>query len=452
MTCRWKVADPAVLAVFPAEEEEEEQQQQQEEQQEEEDDESVAEERRREGGGQQPRSEFSCGQASGLHQRGWQPCSDAKPCSTTSVVAAAGTQSEDLQKWIRTTLIKAARGIGFEEDDGMRAAFGAVMDVLVVGLLPAGAHPTSMVGVQHLAAGSGCAHYLARIDDAELGRAAKQVLAVGIGALQQHRQEREQEQTDERTAHGNDASSPPAPTSSNSGGAVRPSVVTFGRCRAAVTLGGEGGDRAALGRQALAVAAGKTASQCGQARGGGSGGFRGGSWNPVRSPAGSLQSEAAASAVATLAAAVARTGGVARGRRTQIGAISANPLTAGLGSLLQRGQAGALAGGGALCHCGPAGCCCAGPAGNIGAPASEGQYFGNVARYFSDKGFGFIVCPQTKLLFGQDVYVHKNEIEGHGIQIGHFVSFKVHSNDKGQPQANSVASAQPLPDKSSSRP
>jgi len=63
-------------------------------------------------------------------------------------------------------------------------------------------------------------------------------------------------------------------------------------------------------------------------------------------------------------------------------------------------------------------------------------YEGTLKSYSHKNGFGFIECQITKLKYGCDVFVHKNE--GESVSVGSRVFFQVHMNKRGQPQANKL--------------
>jgi len=70
---------------------------------------------------------------------------------------------------------------------------------------------------------------------------------------------------------------------------------------------------------------------------------------------------------------------------------------------------------------------------------------GRLKSYMEHTGFGFIDCQATKLMYGCDVFVHRSE--GQRMRVGSRVTFQVHVNKKGQPQANNVkVVAQQAPD------
>jgi hypothetical protein len=47
---------------------------------------------------------------------------------------------------------------------------------------------------------------------------------------------------------------------------------------------------------------------------------------------------------------------------------------------------------------------------------------------------GFVDCRETKDIYGRDVYIHKNMFEQ--TQIGDWIRFGLHLNDKGMPQVS----------------
>jgi len=69
-------------------------------------------------------------------------------------------------------------------------------------------------------------------------------------------------------------------------------------------------------------------------------------------------------------------------------------------------------------------------------------YTGTVKSYNAEKGFGFIVCPETYTQFGSDVFMHKDQVKG--INVGDTVKFTLRFSLKGQPQAKDVDKAEPV--------
>lgn len=66
-------------------------------------------------------------------------------------------------------------------------------------------------------------------------------------------------------------------------------------------------------------------------------------------------------------------------------------------------------------------------------------YSGTVTRFHASGGYGFIKCREALAKFGVDVFVHSAEMDG--ISVGQKVSFAVHLNSRGQPQAKNVRPA-----------
>jgi len=67
----------------------------------------------------------------------------------------------------------------------------------------------------------------------------------------------------------------------------------------------------------------------------------------------------------------------------------------------------------------------------------DGLFSGFVKSYNKEQGYGFIHCDATWQLYHTDIFLHQNE--AHGLEVGSQVSFRVHFNGRGQPQANSVS-------------
>eukprot|EP00442_Polarella_glacialis_P036152 CAMPEP_0115150348 /NCGR_PEP_ID=MMETSP0227-20121206/64994_1 /TAXON_ID=89957 /ORGANISM="Polarella glacialis, Strain CCMP 1383" /LENGTH=399 /DNA_ID=CAMNT_0002560713 /DNA_START=94 /DNA_END=1294 /DNA_ORIENTATION=- len=63
-------------------------------------------------------------------------------------------------------------------------------------------------------------------------------------------------------------------------------------------------------------------------------------------------------------------------------------------------------------------------------------YVGNVGSFNPFKGWGFIDCADTKQLYGSDVFLMKNELNGFAVSKGDQVSFNVTTGDKGARATN----------------
>jgi len=66
-----------------------------------------------------------------------------------------------------------------------------------------------------------------------------------------------------------------------------------------------------------------------------------------------------------------------------------------------------------------------------------GKYSGRIKSFNSEKGFGFIECPQTYAQYSRDVFLHKAHIGD--LSVGAMVTFACEVNKQGMPQAKDVA-------------
>lgn len=81
------------------------------------------------------------------------------------------------------------------------------------------------------------------------------------------------------------------------------------------------------------------------------------------------------------------------------------------------------------------------------APASAGdvpgvtdrRFMGTIVAYNQEKGFGFISNPELKVIFGKDVFLHKEQVGIFG--VGSQVAFGVFLNKQGQAQAKDLSEA-----------
>merc|ERR1719323_1912003 len=83
---------------------------------------------------------------------------------------------------------------------------------------------------------------------------------------------------------------------------------------------------------------------------------------------------------------------------------------------------------------------------NQAAGVTAGKHSGWVKSINTEKGFGFISCPQTYAQFQRDVFARGQDLQG--LEQGQYVTFTVSTNKNGLPQANDVqASTEPTPTK-----
>merc|ERR1719188_2766052 len=69
---------------------------------------------------------------------------------------------------------------------------------------------------------------------------------------------------------------------------------------------------------------------------------------------------------------------------------------------------------------------------------AEKRFFGTIRKFFGDQytGYGFIDCPESRMRFGYDVYIHGRQL--HGCEKGDEVCFNIVRNNKGEPQARNL--------------
>ena len=72
---------------------------------------------------------------------------------------------------------------------------------------------------------------------------------------------------------------------------------------------------------------------------------------------------------------------------------------------------------------------------------TERIYNGIVKSYNLTNGYGFIECQETKMMYGNDVFLHKNEFQSSGVEVGQEVKFCIMISEKGQPRAISIIDA-----------
>jgi cold shock CspA family protein len=72
----------------------------------------------------------------------------------------------------------------------------------------------------------------------------------------------------------------------------------------------------------------------------------------------------------------------------------------------------------------------------LGPGAATGRFQGRIKSFNTQKGFGFVECPEAHQIYGRDVFLHKAQIGN--FQIGSQVSFAVEMNKTNMPQARDL--------------
>jgi len=76
---------------------------------------------------------------------------------------------------------------------------------------------------------------------------------------------------------------------------------------------------------------------------------------------------------------------------------------------------------------------------NWGATLSDEEkekwHHGTIKAFNTEKGFGFIDCPELHAVYDRDVFIHNKVYDGTGAEMGSEVAFKIDLNAEGQPQA-----------------
>merc|ERR1719336_1077911 len=75
------------------------------------------------------------------------------------------------------------------------------------------------------------------------------------------------------------------------------------------------------------------------------------------------------------------------------------------------------------------------------AGAATSKYQGWVKSINAEKGFGFIMCPQTYAQHQRDVFIRKADLTN--LSVGSYVSFNCEINRQNKPQAKDVAVMSP---------
>eukprot|EP00441_Pelagodinium_beii_P042989 CAMPEP_0197639722 /NCGR_PEP_ID=MMETSP1338-20131121/14252_1 /TAXON_ID=43686 ORGANISM="Pelagodinium beii, Strain RCC1491" /NCGR_SAMPLE_ID=MMETSP1338 /ASSEMBLY_ACC=CAM_ASM_000754 /LENGTH=374 /DNA_ID=CAMNT_0043212491 /DNA_START=96 /DNA_END=1220 /DNA_ORIENTATION=+ len=64
------------------------------------------------------------------------------------------------------------------------------------------------------------------------------------------------------------------------------------------------------------------------------------------------------------------------------------------------------------------------------------SYVGTVRSFNPHKGWGFVECDETKKIYGSDIFLLKNEMNGFGVSKGDQISFNVTQSEKGARATN----------------
>merc|ERR1719384_2939367 len=77
------------------------------------------------------------------------------------------------------------------------------------------------------------------------------------------------------------------------------------------------------------------------------------------------------------------------------------------------------------------------------AQAANNRFMGWVKSVNTEKGFGFISCPQTYAQYQRDVFVRSQDLQG--LEQGQMVTFTCEKNKQGMPQARDVTQSSGQP-------
>jgi len=87
------------------------------------------------------------------------------------------------------------------------------------------------------------------------------------------------------------------------------------------------------------------------------------------------------------------------------------------------------------------------PAGDEDGP----EYLGQIVDYNEEKGWGFIECKETQLVYGKDIFLLRSSLMGNTVVTGDKVKFRVEKGEKG-PKATSCDIVQKIADLAASMP
>mmetsp|Transcript_12649 Transcript_12649/g.40458 ORF Transcript_12649/g.40458 Transcript_12649/m.40458 type:complete len:356 (-) Transcript_12649:92-1159(-) len=71
----------------------------------------------------------------------------------------------------------------------------------------------------------------------------------------------------------------------------------------------------------------------------------------------------------------------------------------------------------------------------LGRDGGDYTYAGSVKQFSEEKGWGFIACEETRSLYGKDIFIHKNHLQGYSPSEGESVEFSVQISPQGRPEA-----------------
>jgi len=79
------------------------------------------------------------------------------------------------------------------------------------------------------------------------------------------------------------------------------------------------------------------------------------------------------------------------------------------------------------------------------------EYLGQIVDYNEEKGWGFIECKETQLIFGKDIFLLRSSLMGNTVVTGDKVKFRVEKGEKG-PKATSCDIVEKIADLAASMP
>jgi len=81
------------------------------------------------------------------------------------------------------------------------------------------------------------------------------------------------------------------------------------------------------------------------------------------------------------------------------------------------------------------------PEGSFGCKGQQGQIFtGQVKSFNAEKGWGFLVSDELQQIFGKDIFLHRQELDGTVPSPGDVMQFTVEQGRTGQLEAKNVVS------------
>jgi len=75
---------------------------------------------------------------------------------------------------------------------------------------------------------------------------------------------------------------------------------------------------------------------------------------------------------------------------------------------------------------------------SAGQGGMDTVYAGTIKQFTEEKGYGFISCQETRDIFGKDIFIHRNVLDGYVPVVGETVHFGLQISKEGRPEATQM--------------